>query len=156
MSAGDYSQAASSFARAAAFYAQGMSQDAPALADSFLSCSSSDTSSLSDGTSQFFPLQEEVAGKAPIAGQSWWEEFGEWESACKVSHLPQPQQKTCLTQPRLVLGDDIVRLPVAHSDARLNYASFPELFTLPLHAIANTKLTTNDISWKVRHGNAPF
>ena len=137
-----------------------MSQDAPALTDSFLSCSSSDASSLSDGMSQFFPLQEEVAGKAekaPVADQSWWDEFGEWESASKVSHLPQPRHTTCLTQPRLVIGDDVVRLPIARLAAQLPYASFPEAFSLPIYSVANkTKLTLNDDIFMVRQGKACF
>lgn len=140
LSDGDYSQAASSFATAAALYAKGMSESAPATADSFLSSSSSDTSE--DTTlAQFFPLHE-TAGKpdkAPVPDQSWWEEFGEWECASKVSHLPA--HVTSPTQPRLVCGDHIVRLPIVRSDARLPYASFTGL----LDAAAPTVSITHAI-----------
>lgn len=142
-SAGDYSQAASSFARAAALYAQGISESAPITADSCLSSSSSDTSEETT-PSQFFPLyeQEGKPGRSPVPDQSWWEEFGEWESASKVSHLTAPQHVTCPTQPRLVCGQHIVRLPIARSDAILPYDSFPEFFAGPapagttMHSIA--------------------
>ena len=139
LSDGDYGQAASSFARAAALYVQGISDSAPATADSSLSSSSSDTSE--DTTPcQFFPLHE-MAGKpfpgvAPVSDQSWWEEFGEWESASKVSHPAALQHATCPTQPRLVCGDYIVRLPIARSDARLPYNNFPELLAPPAAAVS--------------------
>lgn len=129
LSAGNYSKAVSGFARAAALYAHSSSADAPVSAESFMSCSSSEVSD-NEITSEFFPLQEATgkADKAPVPDQSWWEEFGEWEGAPKVSHLPLPQHMGCLTQPRLVVGDQIVRLPVARPDAHLPYNSFPGLF----------------------------
>ena len=141
LSTGDYSQAASSFARAAALYAQGISQDAPAT-DSFMSCSSSEASD-DMMTAEFFPLQEvtQKAEAAPVPDQSWWEEFGEWESASKVSCLPAPQHVTCLTQPRLVIEDQVVRLPVARPDARLPYSSFPGLFHEPTHSAVSMHIT---------------
>ena len=128
LSAGNYSKAATEFARAAALYAHSSSEDAPVSAESFMSCSSSEASD-SDMTSEFFPLQEATgkADKAPIPDQSWWEEFGEWEGAPKVSHLPPPQHMSCLTQPRLVVGDQVVRFPVVREDAHLPYSSFPGL-----------------------------
>ena len=141
LSVGDYSQAASSFARAAALYAQGISQNGPDTADSVLSCSSSETSEIIMA-SEFFPLQE-VAGtteQAPVPDQSWWEEFGEWESASKVSHLPASRHVICLSQPRLVFGDNIVRLPIARPDARLPYSSFPELLTAHSQSVSATQI----------------
>lgn len=128
LSAGDYSEAASGFARAAALYAHSLSEDALVSAESFMSCSSSEASD-NEMTSEFFPLQEATgrADMAPVPDQSWWEEFGAWEGALKVSHLPPPQHMSNLTQPRLVVGDQIVRLPVARDDARLPYSSFPGL-----------------------------
>lgn len=128
--------AASNFARAAALYAQGMSQTGPALADSCLSSSASDASSLTDEASAFSffsPLHEETemlgenADVTPVPDQSWWEEFGEWESAAQVSPSIEPQHVTYATQPRLVVGDQIVRLPIARGSAQLSYDSFPEL-----------------------------
>ena len=129
LSAGEYSQAASRFARAAVLCAQGISQDAPAITDSFMSCSSSEASE-DMLTSKFFPLQEvaQKAEAAPVSDQSWWEEFGEWESASKVSCVPASRHMTCLTQPRLVIEDQIVRLPTARPDGCLPYSSFPGLF----------------------------
>lgn len=131
--------AASSFAKAAALYAQGMSQPAPALVASCLSSAASDASSLSEDTSAFsffVPLHEECEpemGKAPKPDQSWWEEFGEWESASTVSPLPQIphviQDMANATQPRLVVGDQIVSLPVM-TGAAWSYDSFPQLSNL--------------------------
>ena len=84
-------------------------------------------------TSEFFPLQEvtQRAEVAPVPDQSWWEEFGEWESASKASRLPAPQHVTCVTEPRLVIEDQIVRLPIARSDGCLPYSSFPGLCHAP-------------------------
>lgn len=178
LTSGDYNAAASSFARAAALYAQGMSQTALTFTQSCLSSAESevsdvsDASSLSEDTSAFsffLPLREEsdkMAGKAekvPVADQSWWEEFGEWESACKVSqstssmahatehdhqdqagiiqgyHTDQPdvavhvsthQHVTQANQPRLVICDQIVRLPTARTTLQLPYDSFPQLSKL--------------------------
>ena len=134
---GDHHAAANRFARAAALYAQGMSETGPALSDSGLSSASSDVSSLAEDAFSFFmPLREEsdiLAGKTektPIPDQSWWEEFGEWESASNVSHLYALQAVTNATQPRLLVDDHIVRLPVARPAAKLPYDSFPQLSKL--------------------------
>lgn len=152
LSAGDYSQAASEFARAAALYAQGISQDTPAIADSFMSCSSSEASE-DMMTSGFFPLQEvtQRAEAAPVPDQSWWEEFGEWESASKVSRSPAPQHMTCLTQPRLVVEDQIVRLPIATSDGCLPYSSFPGLFCAPKQPATSMHIMPEYNNSKVCH-----
>ena len=132
--------AASGFAKAAALYAQGMSQAAPALAASCLSSSASDASSFAEDTSGFsffVPLHEEceqAMGKAPKPDQSWWEEFGEWESASTVSPLPRiphvTQDMADATQPRLVVGDQIVSLPISKAAAAWSYDSFPQLSNL--------------------------
>ena len=134
---GDHHAAANRFATAAALYAQGMSQTGLALSDSGLSSASSDASSLAEDAFSFFmPLREEtnnLAGKtekAPVPDQSWWEEFGEWESASNVSHLYTVQAVTNATQPRLLLDDHVVRLPVARPAAKLSYDSFPQLSKL--------------------------
>ena len=82
------------------------------------------------------PLREEtnnLAGKTektPVPDQSWWEEFGEWESASNVSHLYALQAVTNATQPRLLIDDHVVRLPVARPAAKLSYDSFPQLSKL--------------------------
>ena len=114
-----------------------MSQTGPALSDSGLSSASSDASSLAEDAFSFFmPLREEsdkLAGKtekAPVPDQSWWEEFGEWESASSVSHLYALHAVTTATQPRLLVDDHIVRLPVARPAAKLSYDSFPQLSKL--------------------------
>ena len=116
-----------------------MSQTGPALSESGLSSASSDASSLAEDAFSFFmPLREEsdkLAGKtekAPgtVPDQSWWEEFGEWESASNVSHLHLLQAVTNATQPRLLINDHIVRLPVARPAAKLSYDSFPQLSKL--------------------------
>ena len=86
------------------------------------------------------PLREECeqemgeAEKAPKPDQSWWEEFGEWESAPTVSHLPQIphiiQDMADATQPRLVVGDQIISLPIRKPVATWSYDSFPQLSNL--------------------------
>ena len=150
LSASEYSQAASSFARTAGLYAQGISQNASAIADSFMSCSSSETSE-DMLTSEFFPLQE-VTHKgeaAPVPDCSCWEEFGEWESASKVSCVPASRHMTCLTQPRLVIEDQIVRLPFARPDGRLPYSSFPGVFLAPTQSVPSMHIMPEHDAIKV-------
>lgn len=108
--------AASKFATTAALHAETVSQAAPAsaLADSCLSSSASDASSVSEHLSaiHFMPLREEEdksADVAPVPDRAWWEEFGEWESASAAASQQRPY---AWTQPRLVLDDQIVRMPV--------------------------------------------
>ena len=148
------SAAAGKFAEAAALHAQGMSQ--PALADSFFSSSASDASSVSEEPSAFSfftPLREEGNPRvdlAPVADQSWWEEFGEWESGAIVS----PQQRvTAFTQPRLILEDQIVRLPVFKQHAGLSYAAHGDVFEVrhALSACVSVCLCNLTVSAPHRH-----
>ena len=171
---GDCKAARSRFARAAALHADQICGDAPALGRSYLSSAASDaSSSFSEEAfaySKLMPLCEERATSdvdstdwdvAPIPDQPWWEKFGEWESAPKVSHsIPPPQAtQTCqgnhqegprplqqmeianaadlatkvkalqhathYMQPRLVVGDQIIRLPIARSRAEVAYDATP-------------------------------